>query len=144
MQVLADEYESSMRINSYNPGATRTAMRAQAFPAEDPMTLKTPRDRVNDYLWLLSDSNMSTGKAYDFMNDLINSLKNGVVTISFKKIDTGEIRVMPSTLNPKLIPMGSIINNISEDSETIMVWSLDKNSWRDIRVNTILEWNVEG
>lgn len=66
MQVLADEYESSMRINSYNPGATRTAMRAQAFPAEDPMTLKTPRDRVNDYLWLLSDSNMSTGKAYDF------------------------------------------------------------------------------
>ena len=77
------------------------------------------------------------------MNDLINSLKNGVVTISFKKIDTGEIRVMPSTLNPKLIPMGSIINKISEDSETIMVWSLDKNSWRDIRVNTILEWNVE-
>ena len=77
------------------------------------------------------------------MNDLINSLKKGVVTISFKKIDTGEIRVMPSTLNPKLIPMKSIINNISEDSETIMVWSLDKNSWRDIRVNTILEWNVE-
>ena len=77
------------------------------------------------------------------MNDLIKSLKNGVVTISFKKIDTGEIRVMPSTLNPKLIPMKSIINNISEDSETIMVWSLDKNSWRDIRVNTILEWNVE-
>tara|TARA_Y100001935_G_C17199332_1_gene454228 strand:+ start:662 stop:907 length:246 start_codon:yes stop_codon:yes gene_type:complete len=78
-----------------------------------------------------------------FMNDLINSLKNGVVTISFKKIDTGEIRVMPSTLNPKLIPTGSVINNISDDSETIMVWSLDKNSWRDIRVNTILEWKIE-
>ncbi len=77
------------------------------------------------------------------MNDLINSLKNGVVTISFKKIDTGEIRVMPSTLNPKLIPTGSVINNISDDSETIMVWSLDKNSWRDIRVNTILEWKIE-
>tara|TARA_B100000575_G_scaffold284888_1_gene279532 strand:+ start:1144 stop:1389 length:246 start_codon:yes stop_codon:yes gene_type:complete len=78
-----------------------------------------------------------------FMNDLINSLKNGVVIISFKKIDTGEIRVMPSTLNPKLIPTGSVINNISDDSETIMVWSLDKNSWRDIRVNTILEWKIE-
>ena len=77
------------------------------------------------------------------MNDLINSLKNGVVIISFKKIDTGEIRVMPSTLNPKLIPTGSVINNISDDSETIMVWSLDKNSWRDIRVNTILEWKIE-
>ena len=31
------------------------------------------------------------------MNDLINNLKKGIVTISFKKIDTGEIRVMPST-----------------------------------------------
>ena len=66
MQSLADEYEKDFRVNSYNPGPTRTQMRAQAFPAEDPMTLKTPRDRVNDYLWLLSDSNMSTGKAYDF------------------------------------------------------------------------------
>ena len=66
MQTLADEYEDDMRINSYNPGATKTAMRAQAFPAEDPSTLKTPQERVNDYLWLLSDSNISTGKTYDF------------------------------------------------------------------------------
>ena len=31
----------------------------------------------------------------------------------------------------------------SSESETIMVWSLDKNAWRDIRVNTITEWRVE-
>ena len=24
-----------------------------------------------------------------------------------------------------------------------MVWSLDKNAWRDVRVNTITEWRVE-
>ena len=66
MQVLADEYENKMRINSYNPGATRTAMRAQAFPAEDPLSLKTPTDRAIDYLWLLSKENNSTGIAYDF------------------------------------------------------------------------------
>lgn len=66
MQVLADEYEKDMRINSYNPGATRTSMRAQAFPAEDPQGLKTPKERVNDYLWLLSESNINTGKTYDF------------------------------------------------------------------------------
>ena len=77
------------------------------------------------------------------MNDLINSLKNGVVTISFKKIDTGEIRVMPSTLNPKLIPENTSIANISSESETIMVWSLDKNAWRDIRSKTIIEWRKE-
>jgi hypothetical protein len=31
-----------MRVNLLNPGATRTNMRAQAFPGEDPETLKTP------------------------------------------------------------------------------------------------------
>ena len=78
------------------------------------------------------------------MNDLINSLKMELLQSVSRRLILVRLEVMPSTLNPKLIPMGSIINNISEDSETIMVWSLDKNSWRDIRVNTILEWNVEG
>ena len=50
---------------------------------------------------------------------------------------------MPSTLNPKLIPESTSITNISAESETIMVWSLDKNAWRDIRSNTIIEWRVE-
>lgn len=50
---------------------------------------------------------------------------------------------MPSTLNEDLMPDGVKIMNISAESETIMVWSLDKNAWRDIRVNTITEWRVE-
>jgi len=33
-----------MKANLFNPGATRTAMRAKAFPGEDPMTLPTPED----------------------------------------------------------------------------------------------------
>ena len=66
------------------------------------------------------------------MNELITALK-GIVVISFKKIDSGEIRVMPSTLNEKLMPDGVKIMNISSESETIMVWSLDKNAWRDVR-----------
>ena len=77
------------------------------------------------------------------MNELINALKNGTVIISFKKIDSGDIRVMFSTLNEDLMPDGVKIMNISSESETIMVWSLDKNAWRDIRVNTITEWRVE-
>ncbi len=77
------------------------------------------------------------------MNELIEALKKGVVVITFKKIDTGDIRVMPSTLNPELIPESTSITNISAESETIMVWSLDKNAWRDIRSNTITEWKVE-
>ena len=77
------------------------------------------------------------------MNELITALKRGIVVISFKKIDSGEIRIMPSTLNEELIPDGVKIMNISAESETIMVWSLDKNAWRDIRSNTIIEWKVD-
>ena len=77
------------------------------------------------------------------MNELITALKRGIVVISFKKIDSGEIWVMPSTLNEELMPDVVKIINISSESETIMVWSLDKNAWRDIRVNTITEWRVE-
>ena len=77
------------------------------------------------------------------MNELITALKKGIVVISFKKIDSGDIRIMPSTLCEKLMPDGVKIMNISSESETIMVWSLDKNAWRDVRVNTITEWRVE-
>ena len=66
MQSLSDEYEKEMRINSYNPGPTRTSMRAQAFPAEDPLLLKTPEKVSNDYLWLLSDECKQTGIMFDY------------------------------------------------------------------------------
>ncbi|WP_019614488.1 YciK family oxidoreductase [Psychromonas ossibalaenae] len=56
MQVLADEYENStLRFNAVNPGATRTAMRASAYPAEDSSLLKTPEEIMSTYIYLLSD-----------------------------------------------------------------------------------------
>ena len=57
MQVLADELEntSRIRVNSFNPGGTRTAMRAAAYPAEDPGSLKTPAELMPDYLFLMGD-----------------------------------------------------------------------------------------
>lgn len=33
-----------VKANLFNPGATRTAMRAKAFPGEDPLTLPTPEE----------------------------------------------------------------------------------------------------
>ena len=35
-------YKTTINVNLFNPGGTRTNMRAEAFPGEDPMTLKTP------------------------------------------------------------------------------------------------------
>ena len=56
-QVLADEVtQAGIRVNSVNPAATRTAMRAQAYPAEDPLTLAAPKEIVPLFLYLASDA----------------------------------------------------------------------------------------
>lgn len=67
MQVLAEEYKhQNLRVNCINPGGTRTAMRASAFPSEDPEKLKTPRDLMPLYLWLMGDdSRRKTGMSFD-------------------------------------------------------------------------------
>ena len=67
MQTLADEFENSnLRFNAINPGATRTAMRASAFPAEDVSLLKTPSEIMSSYLYLLSDDSLEvTGQRFN-------------------------------------------------------------------------------
>lgn len=67
-QVLANELEdiSNIRVNCINPGATRTRMRATAFPAEDPSTVKIPEDIMPLYLYLMGkDSEGVTGQSLD-------------------------------------------------------------------------------
>ena len=67
-QTLADELEntSRVRVNALNPGGTRTAMRAAAYPAEDPMTLPEPEAHMDLYLWLMGpDSVGVTGRSID-------------------------------------------------------------------------------
>jgi len=66
MQVLADELRqtSQIRVNSIDPGATRTNMRKDAYPAEDPDTLTTPQERLPLYLYLMGDDSAKvTGEA---------------------------------------------------------------------------------
>ena len=60
MEVLADELDgtSTIRANAINPGAVRTRMRAAAFPAEDPMTVVTPSEVMNAYIFLMSDKSI--------------------------------------------------------------------------------------
>ena len=68
MQVLADELAGAgrVRVNSLNPGATRSAMRQAAFPAENPDSLPSPEARMDLYLYLLSDASQGvTGQAFD-------------------------------------------------------------------------------
>lgn len=67
MQTLADELENtSIRVNSINPGGTRTKMRATAYPAEDPNKLRTPEEIMATYLYLFGkDSQGVTGQAFN-------------------------------------------------------------------------------
>ncbi|BAN49656.1 YciK family oxidoreductase [Metapseudomonas resinovorans] len=68
MQVLADEVDgiSSVRANSVNPGATRTDMRAQAYPGENPDKNPEPAAIMPVYLYLMGpDSAGVNGQAFD-------------------------------------------------------------------------------
>jgi NAD(P)-dependent dehydrogenase (short-subunit alcohol dehydrogenase family) len=56
---------TKVRVNLFNPGATRTAMRRKAMPGEDPQTLKTPQDVAPRMVELLSPSNAANGELFD-------------------------------------------------------------------------------
>jgi NAD(P)-dependent dehydrogenase (short-subunit alcohol dehydrogenase family) len=66
-QVLAEEIkEVGIRANAVNPGPTRTEMRAQAYPNEDPTTLPTPDQIAPVFLYLASDHSLAvTGQSFD-------------------------------------------------------------------------------
>jgi len=66
-QVLADEHRhGNLRVNCVNPGATRTKMRLEAYPAEDRDALKRPEEILPAYIFLLGpDSQGVTGQSLD-------------------------------------------------------------------------------
>ncbi len=66
METLADELENShIRVNSIAPGPTQTALRAWAFPGEDPRKQPLPETRVMNYLYLAGpDSKGLTGQRF--------------------------------------------------------------------------------
>ncbi|MBL4796462.1 MAG: YciK family oxidoreductase [Oleispira sp.] len=68
MQIMAEElYDSrNIRVNSLNPGGTRTSMRAEAYPAENPEHLTTPDQIMDIHVYLMSDeSKHINGQALD-------------------------------------------------------------------------------
>lgn len=68
VQTLADELDNhkNIRVNSINPGATRTRMRAAAYPAEDPATVTAPEDLMNRYLFLMGEASEGiNGQQFD-------------------------------------------------------------------------------
>lgn len=62
----AELQSTSVKANLINPGATRTQMRAKAFPGEDPATLPAPEDLVPLFLELASPQCERNGGIINF------------------------------------------------------------------------------
>ena len=71
--ILSDELESisNIKVFNFDPKATKTNMRAMAYPAEDPSVNKNPDQLINYYLWMLSEKSSSAIERYiEFGQDI--------------------------------------------------------------------------
>ena len=69
-QVLADELRpSGVCVVTFNPGGTRTSMRAKACPTEDPSTVPSPEQAARALLRIAVCSSVElSGRAFDLSN----------------------------------------------------------------------------
>nr|WP_321482899.1 SDR family NAD(P)-dependent oxidoreductase [uncultured Cohaesibacter sp.] len=58
--------QTNVKVNCFNPGATRTGMRAKAVPGEDPMTLPHPTELVPHIVDCFVPDCQEHGRMYDF------------------------------------------------------------------------------
>ncbi len=65
-EIIRDELDSTSNIKvfNYDPGATKTSMRASAYPGEDPNNLKDPDKLFSDYLWFFSEESQNSTQHY--------------------------------------------------------------------------------
>jgi hypothetical protein len=70
-------------------------------------------------------------------------LKESICTVTFAKANSDEIRVMPCTLNPEIIPTAPTKNTSARtkkpNQEVLSVWCTDKNAWRSFRIENVIE-----
>jgi len=62
----AETASTNIRVNVFNPGPTRTRLRAAVMPGEDPMTLPPVEDVAEKIVALTLPNMTETGKLYDF------------------------------------------------------------------------------
>ena len=62
----AETERTAVRVNLINPGPTRTRMRTQVMPGEDPMTLPPPEAVAEKIIALCRPEFCETGRLYDF------------------------------------------------------------------------------
>jgi NAD(P)-dependent dehydrogenase (short-subunit alcohol dehydrogenase family) len=71
----AETVSTKVRVNLFNPGPTRTRMRAAVMPGEDPATLPKPAQVAEAILPLCLPDFTETGKLYDFPSKSLKSFR---------------------------------------------------------------------
>jgi len=69
LTYAAETAQTPMCVNIVNPGRTRTAMRAAAYPGEDPASLKAPGAVVPLFVDLAAPDCDVTGQRFDYEDD---------------------------------------------------------------------------
>jgi len=64
-----------LRVNLFNPGPTRTRVRATVFPGEDPLTLETPDQVAELILPMCAPAWTETGRLYDYPTRTLQSFR---------------------------------------------------------------------
>jgi WYL_2, Sm-like SH3 beta-barrel fold len=72
--------------------------------------------------------------------NLIDMLRNNIVTVTFTKVN-GDERVMQCTLLPEYVPNaptnnGQVLLQESE-SKAVSVWDVQASAWRSFRVDSV-------
>jgi NAD(P)-dependent dehydrogenase (short-subunit alcohol dehydrogenase family) len=71
----AETASTPVRVNLFNPGPTRTRMRAALMPGEDPSTLPAPEEIAEKIVPLCLPEFRETGRLYDFPSRKLMSFR---------------------------------------------------------------------
>jgi hypothetical protein len=78
--------------------------------------------------------------------NLIDMLRNNIVTVTFTKVN-GDERVMKCTLRSEMIPNaptqnGELVVDQKQSSNNVSVWDVDSQGWRSFRVASVKSISV--
>lgn len=75
---------------------------------------------------------------------LLNALNTGIVTVTFEKVGTGELRIMPCTLEQNILKENGVDVKVEMNAESdhFACWALDKKAWRSFRLDTVKQWDT--
>lgn len=78
--------------------------------------------------------------------EIVNTLREGVVKLSFTKVKDGGVRDMTATLNSDLIPEDKMPKTdanekLQKNQTAVRVFDTDLSDWRSFRIDSLLTFN---